>query len=127
MKAEVHVDRPSTWRKYKNGLCEDCQAGCCTLPLEVSALDLIQMGLTTEEEAGLSMKALAKRLKKEKLIDAFHLKSGIFVIARTAMGDCLFLGKDRRCQIYEKRPQVCRSFPKIGPRPGFCPHKIRLK
>jgi uncharacterized protein len=35
--------------------------------------------------------------------------------------DCIYLGADRRCTVYEKRPEVCRQFPRIGPRPGWCP------
>lgn len=115
------AQRPSTWVSYKRGLCEGCWAGCCTLPVETSAADLIRLGLTTEEEAALSLKKLAKRLQREGVIQAFSARSQIFVLEQRHGRDCIFLGRDRLCTVYEKRPEVCRQFPKIGPRPGFCP------
>jgi hypothetical protein len=97
-------------------------AGCCTLPVEVSAADLIRLELIDEEEAAVSLKQVAKKLIKLKLIQAFNAKSGIFVLDQRYGEDCVFLGrKDRLCTVYEKRPEVCRQFPKIGPRPGYCP------
>jgi Fe-S-cluster containining protein len=115
--------RPTEWVKYKKGLCETCWAGCCTLPVEVSVVDLIRLGLVTEDEASISLKKVAKRLMKEGLIQAFQGKSQLFVLEQISGRDCIFLGKDRRCTVYEKRPEVCRSFPKIGPKPTFCPYK----
>lgn len=114
--------RPSTWVPFKKGLCEGCWAGCCTLPVEVSASDLIRLELISEEEAAVSLKQVAKRLLKERWIQAFQPKSQLFVLEQRQGRDCIFLGKDRKCTVYEKRPEVCRSFPKIGPRPGYCPH-----
>lgn len=121
------VQRPSTWMKYKKNLCEGCWSGCCTLPLETSAFDLIRLGLITEDEAASSLKKVARRLLKEGIIQAFQAKSQLFVIEQRNGRDCIFLGKDRLCTVYEKRPEVCRSFPKIGPRPGYCPGHLRKK
>jgi Fe-S-cluster containining protein len=116
------TQKPSTWRAYKDGLCEGCWAGCCTLPLEVSAYDLIRLELITEDEAASSLKKVAKRLIKEGKVRSFFSTTGVFMIEQRAGRDCIFLGeKDRRCTVYSKRPEVCRTFPKIGPRPGFCP------
>ncbi len=114
--------RPSTWTKYRKGLCDDCWAGCCTLPLETSAVDLIRLELTTEEECAVSLKAVAKKLKAQGIVREFSQKTQIFMIEQRFGRDCIFLGKDRLCTVYEKRPEVCRQFPKIGPRPGFCPY-----
>jgi len=121
------VQRPSTWMKFKKNLCQGCWSGCCTLPLEASASDLIRLGLITEDEAASSLKKVARRLMKEGYIQAFQSKAQLFVIEQRNGRDCIFLGKDRLCTVYEKRPEVCRSFPKIGPRPGFCPGHIRKK
>lgn len=115
------AQRPSTWRKFKPGLCEGCWAGCCTLPVEVSAKDLIRLELITEEEAAISLKSVARRLLARKIIQAFNAKSQLFVLEQRHGRDCIYLSKERLCTVYEKRPEVCRSFPKIGPRPGFCP------
>ena len=119
------AQRPSEWVPYKGGpkkMCEDCWAGCCTLPVEVSVSDLIRLDLTTEDEAAESLKKLARRLEKEGKIQAFVPRSQLFILEQRNGRDCIYLGKeDRRCTVYEKRPEVCRQFPKIGPRPNFCP------
>ncbi|MGE0615277.1 MAG: YkgJ family cysteine cluster protein [Bacteriovoracia bacterium] len=119
--ASADAQRPSTWRKYQKGMCEGCWGGCCTLPVEVSAHDLIRLGLTDEGEVGVSPKALAKRLTKEKVLQGYNPRTGIFTLAQVAGRDCIYLDKDRLCTVYDRRPEVCRQFPKIGPRPGFCP------
>ena len=113
--------RPSTWTQFKKGLCNNCWAGCCTLPVEASAADLIRLGLTTEEEAGLSLKKLAKRLMKEKIVRLYNQKSQLFLLEQKANSDCIYLDKNRLCTVYDKRPEVCRKFPSIGPKPGYCP------
>ncbi|MDR3605868.1 MAG: YkgJ family cysteine cluster protein [Oligoflexia bacterium] len=115
------AQRPSTWRRYKSGMCDGCWAGCCTLPVEASASDLIRLELITEEEAAESLKRVAKRLKSEGYIQAFVPRTQLFVLEQRNGRDCIFLGKDRLCTVYQKRPEVCRKFPTIGPRPGFCP------
>ncbi|MBI2712261.1 MAG: YkgJ family cysteine cluster protein [Bdellovibrio sp.] len=115
------AQRPTTWVRYRNGLCDGCWAGCCTLPVEVSVNDLIRLGLATEEEAAVSLKNLAKRLTQEKIIQAFQPKAQLFVLEQRYGRDCIFLDSRRLCTVYEKRPEVCRRFPKIGPRPGYCP------
>jgi Fe-S-cluster containining protein len=88
----------------------------------VSAHDLIRLELISEEEAALSLKKVAKKLTAEGIIQAFNAKAQLFVLEQRYGRDCIFLGtKDRLCTVYEKRPEVCRAFPKIGPRPGWCP------
>jgi Fe-S-cluster containining protein len=92
------------------------------LPLETSAYDLIRLGVISEDEAASSLRKAAKKLSKEGIIQSYHANSGLFIIEQRANGDCIFLDeKTRRCTVYERRPEVCRTFPKIGPRPGFCP------
>jgi len=119
---DIKLDQPSTWARYQNGMCEGCWGGCCTLPVEVSAFDLLRLKLITEDEASASLKKVARRLKSEGLVRAFNSRSGIFTLEQRAGRDCVFLHPQTRlCTVYEKRPEVCRQFPKIGPRPGFCP------
>src|ERR1700746_2105765 len=116
------AQKPSTWKAYRKGMCEGCWSGCCTLPLEVSAYDLIRLELITEDEAAASLKKVAKRLMKEGFVQSYHANNGLFIMEQRHGRDCVFLHeKDRICTVYEKRPEVCRTFPKIGPRPGFCP------
>lgn len=122
----VHIDRPSTWIKYRSGLCEGCWGGCCTLPVEVSAFDLIRLGLITEDEAAGSLKKVARRLMREGKVRQFSAPAQLFVLEQRNGRDCVFLGADRLCTVYAKRPEVCRQFPKIGPRPGFCPKQSKV-
>ncbi len=133
LKTKITVERaqqdaqvPSTWTVFRKGLCDGCWAGCCTLPVEVSVNDLIRLGLTCEEEAAVSVKKLAKRLIKAKILKSFHAKTQIFILDQRNGTDCLYLDANRQCTVYAKRPNVCREFPKIGPRPGFCPATKKL-
>lgn len=121
----VQIERPSTWVMYKKGMCDGCWSGCCTLPVEVSAVDLMRLGLLTEDEAAASLKKSAKRLMKEGVVRSFQSKTQIFTLEQKGGRDCIFLDSNRMCTVYEKRPEVCRKFPKIGPRPGFCPKKLK--
>ncbi len=121
-------DRISTWKKFTGPkMCDGCDAGCCTLPVEVSASDLMRMQLITEDEAAAPLKKVFRRLHKEGVVREFRAKTAIFILEQRNGRDCLYLDKNRMCTIYDKRPQVCRSFPKIGPRPGFCPKRPKLK
>jgi Fe-S-cluster containining protein len=120
------VGRPSTWKPYRPALCGDCRAGCCTLPVEVSADDLVQMGLAAVDETRGSLKKLARRLMREGVVKSFRARSGFFTLEQHHNGDCHFLDERRRCRIYDKRPTVCRKFPlELGPRLGYCPHRSR--
>jgi len=90
--------------------------------LEVTIEDLIRLELCTEDEANLSHKKLFKRLRKEKRLMSYRAGTGLFMAQAKANGDCQFLDSTTRlCTVYEKRPNVCRKFPVIGPRPGYCP------
>lgn len=115
-------DRPSTWVRYRNGLCDNCYGGCCTMPVEVAASDLIRLGVASEDECNSSKKKLAKKLIREKVIVSYREGTDLFMLSQKTNGDCFFQdSKTRLCTVYEKRPDVCRKFPEIGPRPGYCP------
>ncbi len=123
----VKIDVPSTWIKHPGqSYCTQCFSGCCTLPVEVSAFDLIRMGVLTEDEAASSLKKAFRRLHKEGIVRSYHPQVGLFILEQRAGTECRYLDpKTRGCTIYEKRPEVCRRFPKIGPRPGHCPYQKR--
>ncbi len=74
--------RPSTWVKYKKGMCEGCRAQCCQLPVEVSAVDLIRLGWAEEEEIAASFEKTARRLIREKKLQAYISSSQVFVLAQ---------------------------------------------
>lgn len=125
----VDIDRPDTWSRYRNGMCDTCVANCCTMPVEVKLRDLVRLGLVDPFEAEHEApKQIAKRLLKAGAIDHFNFKHEIFTLARRASGDCHFLdAHTRRCTVYEQRPNTCRSHPQVGPRPGYCPHGQRAR
>ena len=130
MSSSVHfvdIDRPDTWSRYRNGLCDQCVANCCTMPVEVKLPDLVRLGLVDAFEAEHEApKQIAKRLSKAGQIDHFNFKHGIFTLARRANGDCHLLDAvTRRCTVYEQRPSTCRKHPQVGPRPGYCPYGAR--
>ncbi|MBL7671818.1 MAG: YkgJ family cysteine cluster protein [Bdellovibrionaceae bacterium] len=117
-----NIDRPSTWVRFRQDLCLGCQAGCCMMPVEVRIEDLARLELVTEDEAQGSQKRVFKKLKKAGLVSSFRDGTGLFMLSQKKMSDCIFLDSDTRlCTVYEKRPGVCREFPSIGPRPGYCP------
>jgi Fe-S-cluster containining protein len=118
-------DKPYTWVKYKEGLCNQCQATCCTMPLEVKKEDIIRMELATEADFENSISRLVTRLQKEGVLQSYRANTELFMISRQANGDCVFLTKEKKCSIYDKRPETCRKFPLIGLRPGFCPANPR--
>lgn len=123
----VNVDDLNTWVKYKKSLCDDCNATCCTLPVDTHLSDLVRMELITEFEAQTgAAKNIAKQLKKQGIIEHFNFKTGVFTLARMANDDCLYLDRNtRRCSIYEKRPTTCREHPQVGPKPNHCAYKKR--
>lgn len=124
MREPADAGRPSTWIKFRPALCKGCHALCCTLPVEVSVADLQRMELITPEQAALPIRKIARDLQDRKLVRSFRVRSGLFTLEQRTNDDCVFLGKeDRLCTIYDKRPQVCRKFPELGPRPGYCPEK----
>ncbi|WP_374347135.1 YkgJ family cysteine cluster protein [Chitinimonas sp.] len=119
------LDRLGSWIKYRNGLCDDCQATCCTMPVEVKLVDLVRLGVVDPFEAEHEpAKNIAKRLIKARIVGQFNHKHSIFTLARRANGDCLYLDADsRRCTVYEQRPNTCRKHPQVGPRPGYCAYR----
>ncbi|MDD3354132.1 YkgJ family cysteine cluster protein [Zoogloea sp.] len=124
---QVDVDRLTTWTRYRNGLCADCAAHCCTMPVEVRVADLVRLEWVDPFEAEHEApKQIARRLTKTGQIGHFNFKQGIFTLARRASGDCHLLDPlTRRCTVYERRPETCRRHPQVGPRPGFCPYGPR--
>ncbi len=122
----MDVQNLNSWRPFLKKLCEGCWAGCCTMPVEMSPTDLVRLGLATEDEISFSLPEVADRLLAKKIIQGYAEKKQIFVLAQVSGRDCVYLDKNRLCKVYDKRPRVCREFPKIGPKPGFCPESRKL-
>jgi hypothetical protein len=119
---KVNKDNPKTWKLFQAKHCENCQAHCCSMPVEIKLDDLVRLEFTSFEEAEDSIKKLVARLKKQKLIRTYREATKLFTLEQSPQGDCLFLDSNRKCTVYEKRPTTCRRFPEeIGLRVGFCP------
>lgn len=118
-------DRPSTWRKYENNLCQTCKGSCCTMPVEIKSSDIVRLGLATQDDIDQSIKKVAKKLKKEGIITSYRESTDFFMITQKSNDDCYFLdSKTRLCTVYEKRPDTCRDFPTlVGPKLNFCPYE----
>ncbi len=124
---KIDKDKPWTWIRYKTGMCENCYGSCCTMPVEVRAEDLVRLEVATQDEVDRSVKKMAKRLIKDGVVASFRDSTGLFTLTSRPNGDCLFLHeKTRLCTKYQQRPDVCRKFPEIGPKPGFCPKLPKL-
>lgn len=118
----VDQDRPSTWVSFRAHYCDTCIATCCMMPVEVKMEDLVRLGLASPDEE--SPKKVGRRLQAEGIVRSYRAATGLFLLEQKNGRDCVFLGADRRCSVYEKRPGVCREFPlTMGPRPGYCPSK----
>ena len=86
----VDVDRPDTWSRYRNGMCDRCVASCCTMPLEVKLSDLVCMELVDPFEAETRRhQAIAKRLIKSGVV-ARHNKYNLFTLARRPVAIATF-------------------------------------
>jgi len=82
------------------------------------------MDVITEFEAQEPIKKLAKKLKKNGVIERLNFKEQIFILVRFANNDCLYLDPiSRKCKIYKNRPDTCRNHPRIGSRPGYCAYE----
>lgn len=122
----VDLNRLETWQPYRKGMCDNCMAACCRLPVEVRIADLLRMELVNEFETEEPAKNIAKRLMQERIVAHFNHRDAVFTLAQHSSGDCLYLDREtRRCRIYEKRPDTCRQHPVKGPRPGYCAHQHR--
>lgn len=122
--AAADPDRLETWVRYDKRLCSDCQAACCSLPVEARLDDLVRMGLVDAFERDEPLKQIARRLTKAGVVERLNQKSGLFTLARLSSGDCLYLEpRTRRCTIYAQRPDTCRNHPQVGPRPGHCAYQ----
>ena len=116
-------NRPSTWRKYFDGMCDTCQATCCQMPCEVTLEDLVRLELIDEFEAEEPPKKIAKKLKKMRVIEHFNIRNTIFTLQRLSTGECLYLDPStKRCTVYEKRPKTCSDHPEISSRANYCPY-----
>lgn len=119
----VDKDAPQTWIKYKSGLCNSCYATCCTMPVEITIEDILRLELANQDEMDSSPKKVANRLIRQGVISQYREKTGLFTLTQKSNSDCYFLGSDRLCTVYEKRPGVCQKFPtEMSRKMTYCPY-----
>ncbi len=124
---KVDKDRPGTWRLFFQKNCDNCLSLCCTMPVEITLSDLVRLGVVFEDEFNDSPKKIINQLKKNKIIKSYRESTQLFQLEHSPTGDCLYLSKERRCTVYDSRPEVCRKFPtEMGIRKGYCP-SVALK
>ena len=121
--SHVDKDKPYTWDKYKDGMCNHCIATCCSMPVEVSREDMLKMGLITEFDMDEPIKSLVKRLEKERIIKYYRHKTNMFMLEQTKEGLCIMFDVENHgCTVYDNMPEACANFPAVSSRPGFCPY-----
>jgi len=91
------------------------------MPVEITASDLLRLGLADEDELSSSPKKVFAKLSKQGILRSYRASTGLFMMVQKSNSDCIFLDSQRLCSVYEKRPDVCRKFPAVGLRPGYCP------
>lgn len=93
------------------------------MPVEIKAEDLVRLGLVNRDEIEKSKKKVFKKLKAKGIVASYREATDLFMLQSRPSGDCMFLHPiTRLCQVYDRRPETCRKFPEVGPRPGFCPY-----
>jgi Fe-S-cluster containining protein len=91
------------------------------MPVEIKGSDLLRLGLASEDELNESPKKVFSKLSRKGILRSYRASTGLFMLVQKTNSDCIFLDKSRLCTVYSQRPDVCRQFPSIGLRPGFCP------
>jgi len=104
---KVEIKNPKSWIKYKPELCQGCFAGCCTLPVLVTAEELFHLGFLKYEEVNGPLESHAERLKKRKIIRSFNSRTRLFTLFQHPNNDCVFLTPERLCSVYDRRPSIC--------------------
>ncbi len=79
------------------------------------------MGFLEYGQVNGPLKRIAQGLMKRGIIASFNARTRNFLIKQHANDDCVFLDENRLCKIYDRRPFICREFPRNAVRPGFCP------
>lgn len=108
------------WTHYKKGMCETCEGLCCYMPVEIKVFDLVRMGILDEFHLELSLKEQIKEALKHPGVTRYTPSTEKYTLTQKPDSSCYFLDAQKKCTIYDKRPDTCRNHPKIGPRPNFC-------
>lgn len=114
------LDNLNRWTLYKKDLCKTCEGLCCYMPVEVEISDLIRMGILTEFHLELGLKEQNKDALRHPSIIRYTPSTMKYTLTQKPNGTCFYLDENKRCTIYELRPNTCRNHPKVGPKPNYC-------
>ena len=117
-----HLGDLASWTKYKKGLCETCVGSCCFMPVEVNVSDLVRLNILDEFHLVLTVREQIKDALKHPAILRYTPSTEKFTLRQKSDGSCYFLDSNKKCKLYNQRPDTCRNHPEVGPRPGFCGH-----
>lgn len=122
------LDHLNRWTKYKKGLCRDCQASCCYMPVELTLEESFQLLEMDDFVKELSEKEQLKLVLANEAIKRYTPSTKKLTLAVHPDGRCWFLdAKSKQCTRYDLRPSTCRQHPQVGPRPGFCAYLKKEK
>lgn len=119
-KIQEHLNTLHQWVPYKKGLCQSCEGLCCYMPVEITVVDLVGLGILTDFHLELSLKEQVKEALRNPAVQRYTPSTEKFTLAQRPDGSCYFLDREKKCTRYEARPDTCRNHPQIGPRPGHC-------
>ena len=97
-----------------NYSCGKCPAYCCSYPeIEVSKADIARLARHFGVGEEVAEERFTKLEREEQVRILRHREDEHFTSV------CMFLDrKERRCTVYESRPQTCRGYP-YGARCGY--------
>ena len=98
------MSRPPWWDGGVNFACQPECGGCCDQPGGVVFLSRADIKRLSDR-AGLDEEAWIRRDCTTSLNGRLVLRS------RVSDGICIYLKGDKRCSVYEDRPQQCAAFP----------------
>ena len=92
---KFHIDYPD-FTPINPSLCRQCGSECCdiTTPFTASDIKIIKT-------------KYRKALRGVKMV---HSVGDAYMLEKRGNSQCVFLGDDKRCSIYEVRPEICRDF-----------------
>ncbi len=100
--------------------CKSCTARCCrglavVLTIPEAKRMVSELGLPPEDFLEFSSNINSKETPHYPLLvrrgDRGEVEEWFMLLKRRRKVDCIFLGEDLACTIYENRPHVCRLYP----------------
>jgi len=92
---KIHIEYPD-FTPIDRALCGQCGAECCDRSTPFTADDI---------------KAIkSKHRKTLRGVKVIPAGKETFTLEKQGNKQCIFLGEDKRCTVYDVRPEICRDF-----------------